>query len=77
MLEVLGDELAKAFTDLGPVLKDVVGLLPGLMTAVLPLIPILGELAGIFFKIISTVLPVFVELQMCFCRRLMLYCLYL
>ena len=62
VLEVLGDELAKAFTDLGPVLKDVVGLLPGLMTAVLPLIPILGELAGIFFKIISTVLPVFVEL---------------
>ena len=62
VLEVLGDELAKAFTDLGPVLKDVVGLLPGLMTAVLPLIPILGELAGIFFEIISTVLPVFVEL---------------
>tara|TARA_R110000803_G_scaffold92781_4_gene160298 strand:- start:2152 stop:3906 length:1755 start_codon:yes stop_codon:yes gene_type:complete len=62
VLEVLGDELAKAFTDLGPVLKDVVGLLPGLMTAVLPMIPILGELAGIFFKIISSVLPVFVEL---------------
>jgi len=62
VLEVLGEELAQAFTDLAPVLKDVVGLLPGLLTAFMPLIPIIGELAGIFFEIISAVLPVFVEL---------------
>jgi len=62
VLEVLGEELASAFTDLAPVLKDVVGLLPGLLEAFLPMIPIIGELAGIFFEIISTVLPVFVEL---------------
>ena len=62
VLEVLGEELAQAFTDLGPVLKDVVGLLPGLLTAFMPLVPIIGELAGIFFEIISAVLPVFVEL---------------
>ena len=62
VLEVLGEQLAQAFTDLAPVLEKVVGMLPMLLGAVLPLIPIIGELAGIFFEIIATILPVFVEL---------------
>jgi hypothetical protein len=60
--EALGDELAGAFTDLAPVLTDIVGELPKLMQSFLPLIPVLGSVAEIFFELISKVLPPFVSL---------------
>ena len=62
VLEAVGEELATAFTELGPVLTNIVGMLPALLEAFTPLIPILGNLAEIFFEIIAAVLPVFVEL---------------
>jgi phage-related protein len=60
--EAVGEELAKAFEDLAPVLTDIVGMLPGLISAFTPMIPIIGDLAAIFFEIIASVLPVFVQL---------------
>lgn len=62
LTEAVGDELALAFEDLTPVLTDIIGQLPSLMNAMLPLIPILGQVAAIFFDLVSAVLPVFVNL---------------
>ncbi len=62
VLESVGEELADAFTELGPVLTNIVGLLPGLLQSFTPLIPVLGELAGIFFDLIAKFLPVLVSL---------------
>jgi phage-related protein len=60
--EALGEELAGAFTELAPVLTDIVKELPGLVQVFMPLIPILGNVASIFFDLISKVLPPFVGL---------------
>jgi hypothetical protein len=60
--EMLGTTLADAFTELSPVLTDIVGMLPSLLSAFVPLIPILGELAGIFLEMVVQFLPIFVEL---------------
>jgi phage-related protein len=60
--EALGKELAGAFTELAPVLTDIVKALPGLVQSLMPLIPIIGNLAGIFFELIAKVLPPFVSL---------------
>jgi phage-related protein len=62
VLESVGTELANVFTELGPVLTNIVSLLPGLMEAFMPLIPILGVLAGLFLEMVAQLLPVFVEL---------------
>ena len=62
VLTTVGQELANVFVELGPVLGDIVKLIPGLLEAFLPLIPILGVLAGIFLEIIAQLLPVFVDL---------------
>jgi hypothetical protein len=62
VLTAVGEELANVFVELGPVLGDIVELIPGLLSAFLPLIPILGTLAGIFLEIIAQLLPVFVDL---------------
>ena len=62
VLELVGEEIAKAFEDLGPVLTDLAGQLPGLISAFVPLIPALGAIAGLFLEMIAQILPVFVEL---------------
>ena len=62
VLETVGEELATVFTELGPVLSNVVGLLPGLLEAFTPMIPIIGQLAGVFFELIADLLPPFVDL---------------
>jgi phage-related protein len=59
--EALGEELAGAFTELAPVLTDIVKALPGLVQSLFPLIPILGEVAGVFFQLVEKLMPVFVE----------------
>jgi hypothetical protein len=60
--EALGEELAGAFTELSPVLMDIVKALPGLLTSLFPLIPILGQVAGVFFQLVEKLMPVFVEI---------------
>jgi hypothetical protein len=60
--EAIGDELAIAFTELSPVLTDIVKEIPALMTSLMPLIPIIGQIATVFFELIQSVLPVFIEL---------------
>ena len=62
VLTVVGEQLGQVFTDLGPVLGEVVALIPGLLEAFMPLIPILGVLAGLFLEMVAQLLPVFVEL---------------
>jgi phage-related protein len=62
VLTTVGTELANVFVELGPVLGDIVALIPGLLEAFLPLIPILGVLAGLFLEMVAQLLPVFVEL---------------
>jgi phage-related protein len=62
VLEIVGEELAGAFEDLAPVLSEIVQEVPGLIKAFSPLIPVLGNLAGIFFQLIQKILPIFVEL---------------
>jgi phage-related protein len=62
VLTTVGQELANVFIALGPVLGDIVALLPGLLEAFLPIIPILGVLAGLFLEMVAELLPVFVEL---------------
>jgi len=60
--EMIGDEVAGAFTELAPVLTEIVAEVPKLITAFLPVIPILGQVAGIFFELIQKLLPVFITL---------------
>ena len=62
VLEMVGEEIAKAFEDLGPVLQNLAGQLPGLISAFVPLIPALGAIAGLFLEMIAQILPVVVEL---------------
>jgi hypothetical protein len=62
VLTVVGEQLGQVFTDLGPVLSNIVALIPGLLEAFMPLIPILGVLAGLFLEMVAQLLPVFVEL---------------
>jgi hypothetical protein len=62
VLETLGVEIGKVFVELGPALTEIVKMLPGLLQAFLPLIPILGVLAGLFLEIVAQLLPVFVQL---------------
>ena len=62
VMDVFGEALVGVFEELAPVITDLAGMLPGLMEAFVPLIPIVGDLATIFFEIIEKVLPIFVEL---------------
>jgi phage-related protein len=62
VLTVVGEQLGQVFTDLGPVLGDIVAMIPGLLEAFMPLIPILGVLAGLFLEMVAQLLPVFVKL---------------
>jgi phage-related protein len=60
--EAIGAELAVAIEELSPVLMDIAKAIPGLLTAFLPLIPIIGQLVGVFFQLVEKLLPVFVEI---------------
>lgn len=60
--EAIGTELASAFEGLSPVLLQIVGEIPALMSAMMPLIPILGQVAAVFFELIQAVLPIFIDL---------------
>jgi hypothetical protein len=60
--EMIGEEVAGAFTELAPVLTDIVKQVPTLIQAFLPVIPILGKVAEIFFQLIEKVLPIFIRL---------------
>jgi phage-related protein len=62
VLDMVGEELANAFTELGPVLTNLANQIPGLLSAFIPLIPTLGSLAGLFLDLIARILPVFVDL---------------
>ena len=60
--EMIGEEVAGAFTELAPVLTDIVKQVPTLIQAFLPMIPIIGKVAEIFFQLIEKVLPIFIRL---------------
>ena len=60
--EAIGAELGTTLEALSPVLLDIAKLIPGLLQAFLPLIPILGVLAGLFLEMVAQLLPVFVKL---------------
>jgi phage-related protein len=60
--EAIGNELGTTLEALSPVLIDIAKMIPGLLTAFTPLIPVLGQLAVIFFQMVEKLLPVFVEL---------------
>lgn len=60
--EAIGEQLGATLEELSPVLMDIAGMIPGLLTAFLPLIPIIGQLVGVFFQLIEKLLPVFVDL---------------
>jgi phage-related protein len=60
--EAIGTELAATLESLSPVLMEIANMIPGLLTAFMPLIPILGVLAGLFLEMVAQLLPVFVKL---------------
>lgn len=60
--EAIGNELGTTLEALSPVLMDIAKMIPGLLTAFTPLIPVIGQLAVIFFQMVEKLLPVFVEL---------------
>jgi TP901 family phage tail tape measure protein len=62
VMDIFGEALVSVFQELAPVITEIAGLIPGLMEAFIPMIPIVGDLATIFFQIIEKVLPIFVEL---------------
>lgn len=60
--EAIGNELGTTLEALSPVLMDIAKMIPGLLAAFTPLIPVLGQLAVIFFQMVEQLLPVFVEM---------------
>ena len=64
VIEVLGGVLAEVFTDLSPIISELAGQLPALIESFLPMLPVIGELAGIFLDLASRFLPIFVDLIM-------------
>lgn len=50
-----------AMVDLGPVLTEIAGMIPGLVQALIPLIPIIGQVAAIFFELVEMILPYVVQ----------------
>jgi len=61
-LDMLGPMLTEMFSYLEQPLLDLVAVLPTLFEALMPLMPILGQFAGIFVDLVVAVLPVFVAL---------------
>lgn len=61
VIEQMGPILTGTVEQLAPVIEDLVGQLPGILEGFLPLIPVLGELAGVFLGLVTELLPVFLE----------------
>ena len=62
VLDLVGKELADAFTAMAPSLNQIVALIPSLLQAFVPLIPIISELVTLFLDMVVAVLPMFVDL---------------
>jgi hypothetical protein len=62
VLELVGTQLADAFTQMGPILNDVIALLPSLIQSFMPMIPIIGELIELIAGLVVQFLPLFVDL---------------
>jgi phage-related protein len=62
VLELVGTQLADAFTQMGPILNDVIALLPSLIQSFMPVIPIIGELIELIAGLVVQFLPLFVDL---------------
>ena len=60
--EAIGAELGATLEALSPVLMDIAKMIPGLLQAFMPLIPIIGVLAGLFLEMVAQLFPVFVQL---------------
>lgn len=54
---VAGETMA----ELAPILMDIVEAIPSLVSSLVPLIPIIGEVAGIFFELVEMILPYVVQ----------------
>lgn len=62
-IELLAPVLEEMFSHLEQPLLELAGLLPGLIEAFLPFMPIIGELAGMIAEIAVATMPVFVALM--------------
>jgi len=62
VVEQMGPVLTQVFEELSPVITDLAGQLPDLILAFSPLIPVIGNLAGVFLGLVAEVLPLFVSL---------------
>ena len=64
VIEQLGPVLTGVMEDLAPIITDLAGQIPGLLLSFMPLLPVLGELAAVFFELAADLLPIFVNLFM-------------
>jgi len=62
VIEDIGEATGDAFREMAPVLAEIAQHIPGLIQAFIPLIPVIAEIAAVFFEIVAAVLPMFVEL---------------
>lgn len=58
LVEELGPVLTEVMEALAPVFADLVGQLPALLEAFIPLIPVIGLLATLFVELLTAVLPI-------------------
>ena len=56
----LGPILVGVMEELSPVIENIANMLPWLIQGLFPLIPVIGELANIFFQLVQALLPFFV-----------------
>ena len=61
VVEQMGPILTQVFEELSPVITDLAEQVPGLLLAFSPLLPVIGNLAGLFLNLAAQVLPLFVE----------------
>lgn len=62
VIDQLGPILEETFGALEEPLLNLIGLLPGLLEAFMPILPILGDIAGVVVNLIAELLPPFVAL---------------
>jgi TP901 family phage tail tape measure protein len=62
VIEEIGSAVGTAFTEMAPVLADIAKHIPGLVSAFIPLIPVIAKIAEVFFELVAAVLPIFVQL---------------
>lgn len=61
VFEEIGTALGDTMTEMAPVLTEIAQAIPGLLQSVIPLIPVIGAMAGIFFELVQMILPYVVE----------------